>query len=281
VKSNSLYFYIVLVFCLCPITIFSDTLPEPDLVINVNFIPDPYGLTYDWNTERLWVGTAEYMTKEIYRITIEENPSIEEQFTISGGPNLILGIAYTYDTNDSTNKLYFTGNDRNIYWVNLDTGEPYISQYYKQTPLYWYGSQPLALNNMNPAIYCGDWNVDEIAYASPPDTGSWITTGATNISGMGCSFSNYEEPTCVWAVSQNFNNAQAFQYILNGGEFSGTMYVYDFPEGYLTYDTGDCAYDGRYLYVMDQNSSKIYRFDVINISIQSASIGSIKALFTE
>lgn len=278
-KSYFLCISLLLIILTTTLT-FCDDIQDPDMIIDVSFIlSKPFGITYDWNSDRLWVSSGRYQVDKIYKITIEENPSVELNFLVSGGPNLILGLAYLYE--DDTNKLYFNGNDNEIYWVETDGGEPYEAVHYRSTPLDWGGNQGLAINNINPTIYSCDWNLDEIGYAQPPETGDWITLSATNISGLGCGFSPSEDPDSLWAVSQSYSNASLYQYILNNGVVTGEVYEHNFPEGYLSDDTGDCAYDGQYLYVVNQEDALIYRFDMTGYAIQSQSLGLIKSLFAE
>jgi hypothetical protein len=259
--------------------LYSDNIGNPDMTIDVTFISSPYGLTYDWVNDTLWVSSGGYTNKRIYQITIEENPSVLTQFKVAGGPDIVLGLAFSEDNPE--NLLYFTGNDNKIYTVGIDTGEPYIPDLFRATPDYWDGCQGLAFNQTTPTIYTGDWNADEFGYAQPPDTGSWIIQPLTNNSGFAASYSGSEEPSSLWAVCQDYSNAKLYQYELNSG-IPGTRFEHTLPAGYLAYNAGDCAYNGTndQLFIVDQDGY-IYRFDTQGVSIEPNSLGMIKNLFSE
>lgn len=230
-----------------------------------------FGLTYDWSTDCLWVGDLD--AGILYRITKTNPPTIQQIVLVLVGPSDVYGLTYDGST------VMLCGNDKKIYTMDLVTG---IASLYRNVPGYWIGDQPLALDVVNDAIYSGDWEVDDLAYASPAQTGGWHTWGMTDISGLACSFSGSEPAQYLFAVSQHPSQGYLIIYILDGGIPQFPAYgIEPLPEELSQINVADCAYDGVYLYVLDNQGSASYIFvlDWLDNVVQSQSLGEIRALF--
>ena len=276
--------------CICLIILIGHSYAETldyawKIDLKVCAIYDPWGLTYDWDTGNLWV--SDYSSPFIYRITTDEAPEKVETLYLLGGPDVNLGLAYTglqYSNPDQNLRFLLvgpkSGYGRKIFIVDRDTGE--VSEF-RNTPSDWIGSQALAFNCAKDVIYTSDWNVSEGAWASPAQSGNWRIWSCSNISGFACSHSTSDNPTILWTVDQNPMVAKLYMYKLksNGGVNDPPVAEYELPPEMTQSSTGDCAFDGQYLYVVDRDPEGpyIYVFDRDALNIETTSLGSIKSLF--
>jgi len=236
-----------------------------------NVTKNPYGLTYDWKAKELWV--SDLTAPFLYRITTDKNPKVDQVLYIIGGPSANYGIAF------KGVDAFLAGDDKKIYIVDLLSGQATI---FRSTPQNWYGDQALAYNLYYDVLYASDWESSIGGWAKPAKTGNWYTWGCNSITGFGCSFNDTNSPRYLWAVDQNPYGAKLFIYDLNEGAVKNPpKYTYNLPSEMSQSNTGDCAYDGEHLYVVDKQADHpyIYVLDVKNIGIENQSIGNIKALF--
>jgi hypothetical protein len=230
-----------------------------------------FGLAYDWTNDSLWVGDEE--NDILYRIDMASIPNIEQMVLILTGPINAYGLEYDGST------VLVCGNDSFIYRMNLGSGEGNL---YRSAPDPWIGNQPLALDVINDAIYSGDWEVDNLGYAKPAQTGTWQTWGAADFSGLACAYNGIDSPQYLFAVNQNPTQAYLYVYALQNGIPQFPPCAMDpLPGGMSQINTGDCAYDGEYLYVLDNQppTSYIYVLEWVDTAVYLESLGTVKALF--
>jgi hypothetical protein len=230
-----------------------------------------FGLAYDWNNGSLWVGDRE--NDVLYRIDMASIPSIQQMVLILTGPINAYGLEYDGST------ILVCGNDKFIYRMNLVNGEGNL---YRSAPDPWIGNQPLALDVVNNCIYSGDWEVDNLGYADPAQSGAWQTWSAQDFSGLACAYNGTNSPQYLFAVTQNPSQAYLFVYTLQNGIPQLPAAAMDpLPIGMSQVNTGDCAYDGEYLYVLDNQPpySYIYVLQWVDTVVELNSLGRVKALF--
>jgi hypothetical protein len=264
-----------LFLCILLITLIGLTLSEELKVlwkIDLSGVTkNPYGLTYDWKTKQLWV--SDLTATFLYRITTDENPKVNQVLYILGGPTSNYGIAF------KGLDIFLAGDDKKIYLVDILSGQASI---FRSTPEDWYGDQALAYNSYYDVLYASDWETSLGAWAKPAKTGTWYTWQCNSITGFECSYNDTKAPKYLWAVDENPTGAKLYIYDLDSGIVKNPpKFTYELPSEMSQSNTGDCAYDGQHLFIVDRQSDHpyIYVLDVKNVGIENQSIGSIKALF--
>jgi hypothetical protein len=203
-----------------------------------------WGVTYDWDNDALWV--TDFLYGTIYLIAKTSPLTILGSVTVSGTSGYYyLGIAYA-----GSNTMYMVDYYNNLFEIDLTTG---IAAFYRLLPFYGEG---LGWSAADDAAYPGDWFVDQCAYAMPSLTGGWNTWARTDVSGLAASYDGTTSPSWLWVVDELSPQAYLYQYSLTAGVPSALPAItWDLPAGMTMLSTADCAYDGQYVYVLDQSGS--------------------------
>ena len=214
-----------------------------------------WGITYDWERDCLWV--TQWNSSYSYMYAIQKTSpcvKIDSVLLGSGVPAYRLGIGYA-----GGDVVYMAGYDGNVYQINLNTG---TGTFYRSTG--WPGDEGLGFNVVDDAIYIGDWNVNLIGYAQPAQTGSMNTWTVSSPSGMSGAHSAALSPQWLFTCNEDAAQAYFYQHSLTNGVPNMTPdSVWDLPAGMTQASTADCAFDGQYIYVLDQSGpDMIWVFDV-------------------
>jgi hypothetical protein len=208
-----------------------------------------WGISYDWDTDALWV--TDYYNGIIYRIAKTSPLTILGSVTVSGMSTLYYtGIAY-----GGSNIMYMVDYwaAGSIYQIDLSTG---IASLYRYLP--WWDGEGLGWSVADDAAYPGDWTNDQCAYAIPSQTGGWNLWTRTDASGLAASYDATTNPAWLWVVDENLTQAYLYQYSLTAGVPSALPSItWDLPVGMSMDLTADCAYDGQYVYVVDQGTPDV------------------------
>jgi hypothetical protein len=214
-----------------------------------------WGLTYDWDRDLLWINRWPNSALGVYAIRKTSPFTKVDSFQLADNNiSLHLGTGYAGDET-----LYMADSWDLIYKVDMETG---ASSIYRTVP--WSYCQGLGYNAWNDAIYPASWNNDEVAWAMPSQSGPWHTWSfPTNPSG--CSGS-WGPLSADWLfVVDESSQCHLYQYALTGGVPDSTpIAVWELDPGQTQESTADCAYDGRYVYVLDQSepTDLIWIYDV-------------------
>ncbi len=212
-----------------------------------------WGIAYDWDRDALWV--TDYLYGTLYQIAKTSPLTILGSVAVSGiVPLYYLGIAYA-----GSDIIYMCGYDGSIYQINVSTG---VGALYRTSP--WTGEQGLGWSVADDAAYPGDWTMDQCAYAIPSLTGIWNTWSRIDVSGLAASYDATTSPAWLWVVDELSPQAYLYQYALTAGVPSALPTVtWELPAGMTMLSTADCAYDGQYVYVLDQslNTDSIWVLD--------------------
>jgi hypothetical protein len=214
-----------------------------------------WGITYDWDRDCLWI--TQWNPSYSYMYAIQKTSpcvKIDSVLLGSGVPSYRLGIGYA-----GGDIVYMAGYDGNIYAVNLNTG---TATFYRSTG--WGADEGLGFNVVDDAVYVGDWTVNLIGYAQPAQTGALNTWYVSSPSGMSGAHSGTASPQWLFTCNEDLTQAYFFQHSLSNGVPNMTPdSTWDLPAGMTQASTADCAFDGQYIYVLDQSGpDMIWVFDV-------------------
>ncbi len=222
---------------------------------SVNALGYCWGLAYDWERDCLWVTQWSSAYNKMYAIQ-KTSPCVKvDSVTLgSGVPTYRLGIGY-----GGSDVMYMAGYNGQIYAINMTTGTGSV---YRATP--WSSNEGLGFNAVDDAVYCGDWTVDLCGYAQPAQTGSWTTWSLTSVSGLSGAHSGSVSPDWLFTVNEDVAQAYFYQHSLTSGVPNTTPdSVWQLPAGMTQASTADCAFDGQYVYVLDQaGPDTIWVFDI-------------------
>ena len=213
-----------------------------------------WGLTYDWETDALWISQWNSAYPWVYAIS-KTSPCVKlDSFQLgSGAPSYHLGMGFA-----GSNVLYMAGLDDNIYEIDMSTGAGSV---FRTLP--WSSAEGLGFNAFDDAIYPGDWSVDQCAWAQPAQSGSWNTWSLTGVSGLSGAYAA-SSPEYLFTVDAHISQAHFYQHSVIGG-VPNTMpdSVWDCDSGQTQSGTADCAFDGQYVYILDQSGpDMIWVYDV-------------------
>jgi len=215
-----------------------------------------WGIAYDWERDGLWVTQWNPSYNKMYCIE-KHSPCVKiDSVTLgSGCPSYRLGIGY-----GGSNTMYMAGYDANVYSINLSTGNGSV---YRSMP--WSSCEGYDYNLASDANYACDWTANACAWAKPAQSGSWTTWSVNPYpSGMSGGYHATAQPTKLFMVDESGPPCNLFQYAMTAGVPNTT------PESTWTLDAGmtgastaDCAFDGQYVYVLDQSGpDMIWVYDV-------------------
>ena len=215
-----------------------------------------WGLAYDWERDGLWVTQWNSAYNKMYCIQKTSPCTKIDSVTLgSGVPSYRLGIGY-----GGSNTMYMAAYSNTIYAVNLSTG---TGSAYRTLP--WSGCEGYDFNLASDANYACDWTANACAWAQPAQSGSWTTWSVNPYpSGMTGGFHATTQPTKLFMCDESGPPSNLFQYVMTAGVPNTT------PESTWTLDAGmtgastaDCAFDGHYVYVLDQSGpDMIWVYDV-------------------
>jgi serine protease AprX len=164
----------------------------------------------------------------------------------SGAPaSYRLGIAFAGNDN-----MYMTGYNNTLYHIDMVSGNGSV---YRTMP--WSNAEGLAWSVFDDAAYPGDWFSDQCAWAIPSQTGAWNTwSSIAQASGLAASYSATVQPQWLFVCNEHPSQGQIHQLgLVNGVPNSSPDVIWDYPTGMTQNATADCAYDGQYLYILDQS----------------------------
>jgi hypothetical protein len=214
-----------------------------------------WGIAYDWERDCLWITQWNSSYNKMYAIQ-KTSPCVKvDSVTLgSGVPAYRLGIGY-----GGSDVMYMAGYDGQIYAVDMTTGTASV---YRATP--WSADEGLGFNAVDDAVYVGDWSVDLCAYAQPAQTGSWTTWSLSSVSGLSGAHSASVSPQWLFTANEDASQAHFYQHSLSGGVPNLVPdSVWDLPAGMTQASTADCAFDGQYIYIVDQmGPDTVWVFDV-------------------
>jgi hypothetical protein len=213
-----------------------------------------WGLTYDWEMDVLWVSQWNSAYPKVFAIQKTSPCTKVDSFTLGGGaPSYHLGMGFA-----GSNTLYMAGYNSSIYEINMSTGAGTV---FRTLP--WSSAEGLGFNVVDDAVYPGDWGVDQCAWAQPAQSGSWNTWSLTSPSGLSGAYSTLS-PNYLFTVDENASQAHFYQHSLSGGVPNTTPdSVWDCDPGQTQASTADCAFDGQYVYILDQSGpDMIWVYDV-------------------
>lgn len=212
-----------------------------------------WGITYDWEIDALWVSLWNSAYTWVYAIQKTSPCTKVDSFQLGGGaPSYHLGMGFA-----GSGILYMAGFNANIYEINMTTGAGTV---FRTLP--WSGAEGMGFNSIDDAAYPGDWGADQCAWAQPAQSGSWNTWSLVNVSGLSSAYST-SSPEWLFTCDEA-SPGQFYQHSLTAGVPNTT------PDSTWTYDPGqtqtltaDCAFDGQYVYILDQSGpDMIWVYDV-------------------
>jgi hypothetical protein len=216
-----------------------------------------WGLTYDWERDGLWVGEFGSGNDWCYLIEKTSPCTKLDSFQFgSGSPAYHLGLGYA-----GSNLMYFAGHDGNIWRVDMTTGN---CSNYRSCPGSWSDNQGLGFNNIDDVVYTGSWTTNQCAWAKPSQTGSWNTWNLSAPSGFSGAHSASTTPDWLFVVDENASGAKIYQHKLTNGVPNSTPdSIYDCDPAQSQESTGDCTFDGQYIYVLDQSDpDRVWVYDI-------------------
>ncbi len=232
----------------------------PTLVDTIDLSPiNPtgycWGITYDWDRDVLWITQWNSAYPTVYAIQKTSPCTKVDSFTLgSGAPSYHLGIGYA-----GNDIMYMAGFDANVYQIDMITGNGTV---YRSMP--WSSAEGLGFNAVDDAIYPSDWSADQCAWAIPSQSGSWNTWSVASAPcGMSGAWSASTPPDMIFQAEEA-NPAHFYQYSVSGGVPNTTPdSVWDCDPGQTQGYEADCAFDGRYVYILDQSGpDKVWVYDV-------------------
>ncbi len=217
-----------------------------------------WGIAYDWERDGLWVTQWNSAYNKMYCIQ-KHSPTTKIDSVIlgSGVPTYRLGIGYV-----GSNTMRMAGYNNTVYTINMTTGQ---GSSYRTLP--WSGCEGLDANAVDDVIYASDWTANACAWAKPAQSGTWNTwTVAPYPSGMTGAASATASPAKLFMVDEVTSGlAHIFQYTHTAGVPNTTPEsVWTMDAGMTQASTADAAFDGQYVYVIDQNGAngRIWVYDV-------------------
>ncbi len=252
--------------------------PTPPVIDQIDLTPiNPdgcWGITYDWERDGLWITQYDPAQSNWVYCIQKTSPCIKiDSFQLgSGAPaSYRLGIAFAGNDN-----MYMTGYDNTLYHIDMTTGSGSV---YRTMP--WSNAEGLAWSVFDDAAYPGDWYSDQCAWAIPSQTGAWNTwSSIVQPSGLAASYSATVQPQWLF-VCNEYNPppaANIYRYgLVNGVPDATPDFIWDLPIGMTQTYTADCAYDGQYLYILDQSDPNMVW--VLDVAIDPWLETSIKVPF--
>jgi hypothetical protein len=213
-----------------------------------------WGITYDWEIDALWVSLWNSAYTWVYAIQKTSPCTKVDSFQLgSGTPSYHLGMGFA-----GSGIMYMVGFNTNIYEINMTTGAGTV---FRTVP--WGGAEGLGFNSIDDAAYPGDWTADQCAWAQPAQSGSWTTWSLANVSGLTSAYST-SSPEWLFTVDENPSQARFYQHSLTGGVPNTTPdSTWECDPGQTQASTADCAFDGQYVYILDQSGpDMIWVYDV-------------------
>jgi len=215
-----------------------------------------WGIAYDWERDGIWVTQWNSSYNKMYCIEKTSPTTKIDSVTLgSGVPSYRLGIGY-----GGSNTMYMAAYSSSIYAINMTNGTGSV---YRSLP--WSGCEGYDFNLASDANYACDWTANACAWAQPAQSGTWTTWSVNPYpSGMTGGYHATAQPTKLFMVDESGPPCNLFQYAMTNGVPNTT------PESTWTLDasmtgasTADCAFDGQYVYVLDQSGpDMIWVFDV-------------------
>lgn len=213
-----------------------------------------WGLAYDWERDALWV-TQWYSTyNKMYAIQKHSPCTKVDSVTLgSGVPTYRLGIGY-----GGNNIMYMAGYNNTIYRIDMTNGTGSV---YRTVSGQIEGFD---FNVVDDVLYGSDWSTMLAGYAKPSQTGTWTTwTVPQYPCGLSGAYSATTAPSLLF-LAEEANPSHFYQYRLTAGVPATT------PESTWQCDPGqtqgyeaDCAFDGQYVYILDQSGpDKIWVYDI-------------------
>ena len=218
-----------------------------------------FGLTYDWDDDALWVNIPP--SNLIFQIDKGNGTLLQQPILYSAGAG---GIAF-----GGGNKLYITDNVSELIWkIDLSTGN---SSVYRSVLDVAGGG--LGWDIVNDALFCGNPDLYRYAqYAKPSQTGTllfwqhWYHWSDYYPVGFGCSFDSSTASDKIFTVMHPATSTPEPGLIEWFGNIDGKpgerVISYNLPN--WMEKPGDCAFDGRYVYVIETSThpDKIAVLDV-------------------
>lgn len=213
-----------------------------------------WGITYDWEMDVLWVSQWNSAYPKVFAIQKTSPCTKVDSFTLGGGaPSYHLGMGFA-----GSGILYMAGYDANIYEINMTTGAGSV---FRTLP--WSSAEGLGFNSIDDAVYPGDWTANQCAWAQPAQSGSWNTWSLASPSGLTGAHGT-TSPDWLFTVDENAAGATFYQHSLTAGVPNTTPdSTWDCDPGQTGASTADCAFDGQYVYILDQSGpDMIWVYDV-------------------
>lgn len=214
-----------------------------------------WGIAYDWDRDCLWITQWNPTYNKMYAIQKTAPCTKIDSVTLgSGVPSYRLGIGY-----GGSNIMYMAGYDGAVWAIDLTTGN---GTYYRSTP--WSADEGLDFNVVDDAIYAGDWGVSQCGAAQPAQSGSWIQWPLSSVSGLSGAHSGTVSPEWLFTVNEDVSQAYFYQHSLTNGVPNTTPdSTWQLPAGMTMASTADMAFDGQYVYILDQSGpDAVWVFDV-------------------
>ena len=214
-----------------------------------------WGITYDWEIDALWVSQWNTAYPWVYAIQKTSPCTKVDSFQLgSGAPSYHLGMGFA-----GGGILYMAGYNNSIYEINMTTGAGTV---FRTLP--WSAAEGLGFNSVDDAVYPGDWVADQCAWAQPAQTGSWNTWSFSTPSGLTGAYNGSMSPEYLFIVDENTSLAHFYQHSVSGGVPNTVPdSVWDCDPGQTQASTADCAFDGQYVYILDQSGpDMIWVYDV-------------------
>lgn len=213
-----------------------------------------WGITYDWDRDGLWITQFTSAQQTCYCIQKTSPCTVIDQFNFgSGAPSYRLGLGYL-----GSDHMHMVGYNSYIYDVDIATGN---CTQFRSLP--WSGAEGLGSNIVDDAIYPCDWGADQWGWAQPAQSGSWNTVSLTNVSGASGAHSGTASPAWLF-VCDEASPGYFYQHQLTSGVPNTTpVDAWQYNSGQSQTSTADCAFDGQYIYVLDQQSNDyVFVYDI-------------------
>jgi N-acetylneuraminic acid mutarotase len=213
-----------------------------------------FGITYDWDRDALWL--VQFLGQNnpwVYCIAKTSPTTKIDSFQMSGAPYYTLGLGY-----GGSDILYVVDYANGMHQIDIGTGA--VTSYRALN----YGGIGCGFNTADDAAYTTDWGVDQCAYAQPAQTGAWNTWSFMDACGASGAHSA-SSPAWLFTCQEEGTQSAVFnQHALTGGVPNTT------PDSSWDVDPAqdhaylaDCAFDGQYVYIIDQGDpDRIFVYDV-------------------
>ncbi len=215
-----------------------------------------WGLAYDWERDALWVTQWNSAYPRMYAIQKHSPCTKVDSVTLgSGAPTYRLGIGYA-----GSNVMYMAGYNNTVYRIDMTNGTGSVYRTLSGVS----GLEGFDFNVVDDVLYASDWSTMLAGYAKPSQTGTYTTwTVPQYPCGMSGAYSGTSAPTLLFQAEEA-SPSHFYQYRLTAGVPNTT------PESVWTCDPGqtqgyeaDCAFDGQYVYILDQSGpDKIWVYDI-------------------